>query len=132
MSETKKTAGKARESVTTQETKETLDMQEAKETLDMQEAKELPTTQEDENIRLYRKFENKTMVYIGPDIPGAKQYTTYNAGLPDALKEKMKEHPFFISLVVPVERLAKASAELAKDGSALNILYQKASTLRKK
>lgn len=72
------------------------------------------------------------VVYIGPDIPGAKQYTTYNAGLPDALKEKIVEHRVFESLVVPVERLAKASAELAKEGSALNILYQKASALSKK
>ena len=71
--------------------------------------------------------EAETVVYIGPDIPGAKQYTTYNAGLPDALKEKIKEHPFFNSLVVPVEKLAKASAELAKEGSALSILYRKAS-----
>ena len=76
--------------------------------------------------------EAEIVVYIGPDIPGAKQYTTYNAGLPDALKEKIKEHPFFNSLVVPVEKLAKASAELAKEGSALNILYQKASALSKK
>ncbi|MEY8518811.1 hypothetical protein AALC25_18300 [Lachnospiraceae bacterium 29-84] len=67
------------------------------------------------------------MVYIGPDIPGAKQYTTYNAGLPDALKEKIKEHPFFNSLVVPATKLARASAELAKEGSALNILYRRAS-----
>lgn len=95
-------------------------------------AKAAPTTQEDENVREYRKFENETVVYIGPDIPGAKQYTTYNAGLPDALKEKIVEHRVFESLVVPVERLAKASAELAKEGSALNILYQKASALSKK
>lgn len=67
------------------------------------------------------------VVYIGPDIPGAKQYTTYNAGLPDALKEKIKEHPFFNSLVIPVEGLAKANAELAKEGSALNVLYRRAS-----
>lgn len=71
--------------------------------------------------------EAETVVYIGPDIPGAKQYTTYNAGLPDALKEKIKEHPFFNSFVVPVEKLAKASAELAKEGSALSILYRRAS-----
>lgn len=71
--------------------------------------------------------EAETVVYIGPDIPGAKQYTTYNAGLPDALKEKIKEHPFFNSLAVPVEKLAKASAELEKEGSALSILYRKAS-----
>lgn len=79
-------------------------------------AKAAPTTQEAE-----------TVVYIGPDIPGAKQYTTYNAGLPDALKEKIKEHPFLNSLVVPVEKLARASAELAREGSALSILYRKAS-----
>lgn len=79
-------------------------------------AKAAPTTQEAE-----------TVVYIGPNIPGAKQYTTYNAGLPDALKEKIKEQPFFKSFVVPVEKLAKASAELAKEGSALSILYRKAS-----
>ena len=71
--------------------------------------------------------EAEIVVYIGPDIPGAKQYTTYNAGLPDALKEKIKEHPFFNSLAVPVEKLAKASAELEKEGSALSILYRKAS-----
>ena len=79
-------------------------------------AKAAPATQEAE-----------TVVYIGPDIPGAKQYTTYNAGLPDALKEKIKEHPFFNSFVVPVERLANANAELAKEGSALSILYRRAS-----
>lgn len=79
-------------------------------------AKATPVTQEVE-----------TVVYIGPDIPGVKQYTTYNAGLPDALKEKIKEHPFFNSLVVPVEKLARASKELAKEGSALSILYQRAS-----
>lgn len=79
-------------------------------------AKAAPATQEAE-----------TVVYIGPNIPGAKQYTTYNAGLPDALKEKIKEQPFFNSFVVPVEKLAKANAELAKEGSALSILYRKAS-----
>jgi len=96
-------------------------------------AKAAPLIQEEENIRGYRRFENKTVVYIGPDIPGAKQYTTYNAGLPNALKEQIIEHRVFESLVVPVERLAKANTELMKEGSALNILYQKASEkIRKK
>lgn len=67
-----------------------------------------------------------TMVYIGPDIPVAKQFTTYNAGLPDALKEEMEEHPFFRALVIPVENLAKAGAELAREGSALSVLYRRA------
>ncbi len=66
------------------------------------------------------------VVYIGPDIPGAKQYTTYNNGLPDALKDRAKEQPFFNSLIVPVERLAQASAELAKEGSALSVFFKRA------
>lgn len=70
--------------------------------------------------------ETEALVYIGPDIPGAKQYTTFNGGLPDALREKIEEHPFFNSLVVPVGKLAKTGAELAREGSALNILYRRA------
>lgn len=66
------------------------------------------------------------VVYIGPDIPGAKQYTTYNNGLPDALKDRAKAQPFFNSLIVPVERLAQASAELAKEGSALSVFFKRA------
>ncbi|MFG6383462.1 MAG: hypothetical protein K1V96_04300 [Lachnospiraceae bacterium] len=68
----------------------------------------------------------KSMVYLGPDIPGAKQYTIFNNGLPDVLKEKMKEHPFFYALVVPVEKMAQANAELAQEGSALHVLFEKA------
>ncbi len=66
------------------------------------------------------------MVYIGPDIPGAKQYTTYNNGLPDVLKDRVKTQSFFNSLIVPVERLAQASAELAKEGSALSVFFKRA------
>ena len=66
------------------------------------------------------------VVYIGPDIPGAKQYTTYNNGLPDALKDRAKAQPFFNSLIVPVERLAQANAELAKEGSALSVFFKRA------
>lgn len=77
--------------------------------------------------KIKAELDAEIVVYIGPDIPGVKQYTTYNAGLPDALKEKIKEHPFFNSFVVPVEKLARASAELDRDGSALSVLYRKAS-----
>ncbi len=86
---------------------------EKKQTVKKVTAKEMPQKEE-------------ILVYIGPDIPSVKQYTTYNNGLPDALKEKIKEHPFFNSLVVPVAKLARASAELAREGSALNILFRKA------
>ena len=83
-------------------------------------AKATPATQEAE-----------TVVYIGPDIPGAKQYTTYNNGLPDVLKDRVKTQPFFNSLIVPVERLAQASAELAKEGSALSVFFKRAAESRK-
>ena len=71
------------------------------------------------------------MVYIGPDIPGAKQYTTYNNGLPDVLKDRVKTQSFFSSLIVPVERLAQASAELAREGSALSVFFKRAAESRK-
>ncbi len=67
------------------------------------------------------------VIYIGPDIPSAKQYTVFNNGLPEALKEKMIEKPFFSSLIVPVTKLAEAIKELEREGSALSILYKKAS-----
>lgn len=76
--------------------------------------------------------ETESVVYIGPDIPGAKQYTTYNSGLPDTLKEQIQEYHIFESLVIPVGKLAWAMAELGKEGSALNTLYQKASEKLKK
>ena len=71
------------------------------------------------------------VVYIGPDIPGAKQYTTYNNGLPDALKDRVKTQSFFSSLIVPVERLAQASAELVREGSALSVFFKRAAESRK-
>ena len=75
--------------------------------------------------------EAESVVYIGPDIPGAKQYTIYNNGIPDALKDRAKAQPFFNSLIVPVERLAQASAELAKEGSALSVFFKRAAESKK-
>lgn len=65
-------------------------------------------------------------IYIGPGIPGAKQYTVFNNGLPKSLKEKAKEKPFLNSLIIPVGKLAQANRELDTEGSALNILFNKA------
>ena len=63
------------------------------------------------------------VVYIGPDIPDVKQYTVFNNGLPAVLAQRIVEKPFFNSLIVPV---AQANAELARKGSALEVLYKKA------
>lgn len=79
-----------------------------------------------------RKEPGEPIVYIGPDIPGIKQYSVYNNGLPDALKEKTKEHPVFLSLIVPVSRLPQANKELSTEGSALTTLFQRANQLIKR
>lgn len=78
-------------------------------------AKSAPATQEAEIV-----------VYIGPDIPGAKQYTVYNNGLPPILEKAIALHPFFASLVISVSRLPEANIQLMKEGSALNTLYKRA------
>lgn len=68
----------------------------------------------------------ESMVYIGPDIPDVKQYTVFNNGLPATLVQRIADRPFFNSLIVPVTKLAQANVELAREGSALNVLYKKA------
>ena len=72
------------------------------------------------------KTDTDARVYIGPDIPGAKQYTVFNNGLPESLKKKTGRKPFFNSLIIPVKKLAQAGRELDPEGSALNILFKKA------
>lgn len=66
------------------------------------------------------------LIYIGPTIPGvAKENTVYNNGLPETLSKKAEEVPAIKALIIPVEKLAAASVELAKPGSALSIVYNK-------
>lgn len=68
-----------------------------------------------------------TVVYVGPDMPGiAKQYAVFNNGLPEALKEFIKDRPVFRQLVVPVGQLTQVNVELGKEGSAMNALYRRA------
>lgn len=75
---------------------------------------------------LSKTIEKKTVVYVGPDLPGIKRYTIFNNGLPETLKKRIKEKAVFKELIVPVERLAEVNAEFEKPGSAFNMLYQKA------
>ncbi len=73
-----------------------------------------------------KEYSREPVAYIGPDIPDVKQYTVFNNGLPAALVQRIADKPFFNSLIVPVTKLAQANVELAKEGSALNVLYKKA------
>lgn len=66
------------------------------------------------------------LIYVGPSFPGAKRFTVYTGGLPEGLGKKMEDSPIFKGLVIPVEDLAGANAELAKSGSRLGILFREA------
>lgn len=66
------------------------------------------------------------LIYVGPSFPGAKRFTVYTGGLPEELGEKMRDSPIFKGLVIPVEDLAGANAELRKSGSRLGILFREA------
>ena len=60
-------------------------------------------------------------VYCGPSVRGvARQYTTYQGGIPDPLKEFIKEHPAVRGLIVPASRFAIVRQRLAK-----SIIYKK-------
>ena len=96
----------------------------------MSEAAEKKQAQETVKTRNRQQSPGKAYtgpcVYTGPDMPGAKQYTVFNNGLPESLKEKLAEKPYFQSFIIPAEKLAQASSELGKEGSALNVLFKKA------
>lgn len=67
------------------------------------------------------------VIYIGPTIPGvAKENTVYSNGMPEALAAKAEEVPAVKALIIPVEKLAVASAELKNPGSAMSVVYNKA------
>ena len=67
------------------------------------------------------------VVYIGPTIRGHMMAgTIYRDGLPEAEAAFVEAHPVLRRLVVPVEDLAAARAELKRPGSALAVLYGKA------
>ena len=65
-------------------------------------------------------------VYCGPSVRGvARQYTTYQGGIPDPLKEFIKEHPAARGLIVPASRFAIVRKRLETRGTAESIIYKK-------
>lgn len=65
-------------------------------------------------------------VYCGPSVRGvARQYTTYQGGIPDPLKEFIKEHPAVRGLIVPASRFAIVRKRLETRGTAESIIYKK-------
>ena len=65
-------------------------------------------------------------VYCGPSVRGvARQYTTYQGGIHDPLKEFIKEHPAVRGLIVPASRFAIVRKRLETRGTAESIIYKK-------
>ncbi|MCM1026092.1 MAG: hypothetical protein NC432_06630 [Roseburia sp.] len=66
----------------------------------------------------------EAVAYLGPDLKNvAINGTVYTGGLPEALKEKLKEVPALKGLLVPVSNLAAAGVAVATQGTAINNLY---------
>ena len=65
-------------------------------------------------------------VYCGPSVRGvARQYTTYMGGIPEPLKEFVKEHPAVRGLIVPTEKFAAVRKRLETRGTAEAIIYKR-------
>ena len=65
-------------------------------------------------------------VYCGPSVRGvARQYTTYQGGIPAELKEFVKAHPAARGLIVSTEKFASVRRRLGTHGTAEAIIYKK-------
>ncbi len=65
-------------------------------------------------------------VYCGPSVRGvARQYTTYMGGIPEPLKEFIREHPTVRGLIVSTAQFASVRKRLETPGTAEAIVYKK-------
>lgn len=79
-----------------------------------------------EKKKVQSQEEKKTVVYLGPEIPGVVAAgTVFTNGLTKKLEEKTKEFPAINMLLVPVKDVVKVKKELTKGASAVKICYQK-------
>lgn len=103
-------------------------VEEAKTTAAAQEAladEEKKKRQEEQDKAFFDKLPNPC-VYCGPSVRGvARQFTVYNGGIPDALKEFIKEHRAAKGLIVSVERFAQVRTRLETPGTGECILFRK-------
>jgi hypothetical protein len=65
-------------------------------------------------------------VYCGPSVRGvARQYTTYQGGIPKELKAFLQAHPAAKRLIVPTSQFAGIRKKLETHGTAEEIVYKK-------
>ena len=64
-------------------------------------------------------------VYCGPSVKGvARQYTTYQGGIPDALRKFIQEHPGALGLIVSTGIFPDMRRRLEKHGTKEAELYK--------
>ncbi len=86
------------------------------------------------DVHELRKAEEvKTLIYVGPSLPGhiLPQYSTFTSGVPIHVKEEIKKCPFIQELIVPVTQLAEVNGNLTNKGSKDQIMYEKVSEFYK-
>lgn len=70
--------------------------------------------------------ETGSYVYCGPSVRGvARQYTVFNGGLPEMVKNFAFDHPLAKALIVPVERFADMRRKLETKGTAEALIFTK-------
>ena len=66
-----------------------------------------------------------TVVYCGPSIKGvARQYTAYNNGIPEGLKQAAEKNKLLAALIVPLEDLPEAMRQLRQRSGRIYTLYK--------
>ena len=120
---------KKKQTTAEQTAREQTDAREEQTTQERTDAREEQTTQEQTGQEQERdEFADipNPCVYCGPSVRGvARQYTTYQGGIPDPLKEFIKEHPAVRGLIVPASRFAIVRKRLETRGTAESIIYKK-------
>lgn len=72
-------------------------------------------------------LEESDVVYVGPTIRNTvTTNTVFKSGVPEALKDKIREYPYLKALLVDVSDYALALAEIRNNNSAMATLYKKA------
>lgn len=81
--------------------------------------------QEEQDKAFFEKLPDPC-VYCGPSVRGvARQYTVYNGGIPDVLKEFIKSHRAAKGLLVSVDKFAQMRKNLETPGTGEFILFRK-------
>ena len=66
-----------------------------------------------------------TVMYCGPSIKGvARQYTAYNNGIPEGLKQAAEKNKILAALIVPLEDLPEAMRQLRQKSGRIHTLYK--------